>query len=142
MYINLSPIIDPCWNTKFNITLLFQLTKKVDRNKWGMTPPTINAYYTPTKNQVNNFWKYFNIKFHHSMIFWASLLIDVVILIFFRLCSQLESCSGHSSTWRVPGASTMVLWVLSWVMSCHMLLMIRSAYTNIRNLRTKKITSF
>ena len=80
--------------------------------------------------------------FVHSMIFCASLLMDVVILIFFRLCSQLESCNGHSSTWRVPGASTMVLWVLSWVMSCHMLLMIRSAYKNFRNLRAKKITPF
>jgi len=29
-----------------------QLDKEVERDKWGMTPPTINAYYTPTKNQV------------------------------------------------------------------------------------------
>ncbi len=31
-----------------------QLDKEVERDKWGMTPPTINAYYTPTKNQVKH----------------------------------------------------------------------------------------
>jgi membrane metallo-endopeptidase-like protein 1 len=34
-----------------------QLDKEVERDKWGMTPPTINAYYTPTKNQVKYFLK-------------------------------------------------------------------------------------
>ena len=29
-----------------------KLGKPVEKDKWGMTPPTINAYYTPTKNQV------------------------------------------------------------------------------------------
>ena len=31
-----------------------QLDEVVERDKWGMTPPTINAYYTPTKNQVTH----------------------------------------------------------------------------------------
>ena len=30
-----------------------KLGKPVEKDKWGMTPPTINAYYTPTKNQVD-----------------------------------------------------------------------------------------
>jgi putative endopeptidase len=25
----------------------------VDRNEWGMTPPTVNAYYNPTENNIN-----------------------------------------------------------------------------------------
>eukprot|EP00092_Neocalanus_flemingeri_P065816 GFUD01080095.1.p1 GENE.GFUD01080095.1~~GFUD01080095.1.p1 ORF type:complete len:831 (-),score=230.51 GFUD01080095.1:109-2601(-) len=31
---------------------LKKLDKPVERNKWGMTPSTINAYYTPLKNQI------------------------------------------------------------------------------------------
>lgn len=31
---------------------LRKLTKPVDRTKWGMTPSTINAYYTPLNNQI------------------------------------------------------------------------------------------
>lgn len=31
---------------------LVKLDKEVEKDKWGMTPPTINAYYTPTKNQI------------------------------------------------------------------------------------------
>ena len=31
---------------------LKKLDKKVEKNKWGMTPSTINAYYTPLKNQI------------------------------------------------------------------------------------------
>lgn len=31
---------------------LAKLDKKVDKTKWGMTPPTVNAYYTPLKNQI------------------------------------------------------------------------------------------
>ncbi len=27
--------------------------KPVDRNEWGMTPPTVNAYYDPQMNDVN-----------------------------------------------------------------------------------------
>ena len=29
-----------------------KLDKEVNRTKWSMTPPTVNAYYTPTKNQI------------------------------------------------------------------------------------------
>jgi len=31
---------------------LKKLDKPVEKNKWGMTPSTINAYYTPLKNQI------------------------------------------------------------------------------------------
>ena len=31
---------------------LRKLYKPVEKNKWGMTPTTINAYYTPLKNQI------------------------------------------------------------------------------------------
>ena len=40
----------------FNIWVLEENLKKLDKpvekNKWGMTPSTINAYYTPLKNQI------------------------------------------------------------------------------------------
>ena len=40
----------------FNIWVLQENLKKLDKpvekNKWGMTPSTINAYYTPLKNQI------------------------------------------------------------------------------------------
>ena len=29
-----------------------RLNQPVDRSEWGMTPPTINAYYSPTKNEI------------------------------------------------------------------------------------------
>ncbi|MFD3265567.1 M13 family metallopeptidase [Phenylobacterium ferrooxidans] len=29
-----------------------RLNQKVDKKEWGMTPPTINAYYSPTKNGI------------------------------------------------------------------------------------------
>ena len=29
-----------------------KIEKLVNRTKWSMTPPTVNAYYTPTKNQI------------------------------------------------------------------------------------------
>lgn len=29
-----------------------RLDQKVDKKEWGMTPPTINAYYSPTKNGI------------------------------------------------------------------------------------------
>ncbi|MGB4775634.1 MAG: M13 family metallopeptidase [Daejeonella sp.] len=29
-----------------------QLGKPVDRNRWGMTPPTVNAYYNPVLNEI------------------------------------------------------------------------------------------
>lgn len=31
---------------------LKKLDKPVNKSKWGMTPSTVNAYYTPTKNQI------------------------------------------------------------------------------------------
>jgi putative endopeptidase len=32
---------------------LNQIGKPVDRGEWGMTPPTVNAYYDPQTNQIN-----------------------------------------------------------------------------------------
>jgi putative endopeptidase len=31
---------------------LAKIGKPVDRNEWGMTPPTVNAYYTPLLNEI------------------------------------------------------------------------------------------
>jgi putative endopeptidase len=31
---------------------LAKIGKPVDRNEWGMTPPTVNAYYNPTMNEI------------------------------------------------------------------------------------------
>ena len=31
---------------------LVKLDEPVNKTKWGMTPPTVNAYYTPTSNQM------------------------------------------------------------------------------------------
>ena len=31
---------------------LAKIDKPVNRTKWSMSPPTVNAYYTPTKNQI------------------------------------------------------------------------------------------
>jgi putative endopeptidase len=31
---------------------LAKLGKPIDRNEWGMTPPTVNAYYSPTMNEM------------------------------------------------------------------------------------------
>jgi len=28
------------------------LPKPVDRNRWGMTAPTVNAYYSPSGNEI------------------------------------------------------------------------------------------
>ena len=30
-----------------------KIGKPVDRSEWGMTPPTVNAYYQPTENNIN-----------------------------------------------------------------------------------------
>jgi putative endopeptidase len=35
------------WNRQ-----LKRLDDKVDRGEWGMTPPTVNAYYNPTQNKI------------------------------------------------------------------------------------------
>jgi putative endopeptidase len=37
------------WRYNFNIS---QLGKPVDRTRWGMTPPTVNASYSPTVNGI------------------------------------------------------------------------------------------
>ena len=37
------------WSYDF---MLNQLGKPVDRERWGMTPPTVNAYYSPTLNEI------------------------------------------------------------------------------------------
>jgi len=37
------------WNFEF---MMSQLGKPVDRDRWGMTPPTVNAYYNPTLNEI------------------------------------------------------------------------------------------
>ncbi|MFI5252752.1 MAG: M13 family metallopeptidase [Bacteroidota bacterium] len=31
---------------------LNKIGKPVDKTEWGMTPPTVNAYYTPTRNEI------------------------------------------------------------------------------------------
>ena len=35
-----------------NARELSKIGKPVDRNEWGMTPPTVNAYYSPTRNEI------------------------------------------------------------------------------------------
>ena len=37
------------WRYNYNIS---QLGKPVDRTRWGMTPPTVNASYSPTNNEI------------------------------------------------------------------------------------------
>ncbi len=32
---------------------LNKIGKPVDRGEWGMTPPTVNAYYDPSMNDIN-----------------------------------------------------------------------------------------
>ncbi len=36
-------------NRKYNLA---KIGKPVDRTEWGMTPPTVNAYYSPLKNEI------------------------------------------------------------------------------------------
>ncbi|KAJ3299627.1 Peptidase M13 [Borealophlyctis nickersoniae] len=37
------------WSTKENLQ---DILKPVDRSRWGMTPPTVNAYYNPPMNEI------------------------------------------------------------------------------------------
>ena len=37
------------FNTKRDIA---KIGKPVDRTVWGMTPPTVNAYYNPNNNEI------------------------------------------------------------------------------------------
>ena len=37
------------WRYNYNVS---QLGKPVDKKRWGMTPPTVNAYYNPTNNEI------------------------------------------------------------------------------------------
>lgn len=37
------------WNYQDNIN---RLGKPIDKAEWGMTPPTVNAYYSPQKNEI------------------------------------------------------------------------------------------
>jgi putative endopeptidase len=37
------------WNYDYVIS---QIGKPVDRTQWGMTPPTVNAYYNPSNNEI------------------------------------------------------------------------------------------
>ena len=32
--------------------MVSHMGKPVDKTKWGMTPPTINAYYNPSNNEM------------------------------------------------------------------------------------------
>ncbi|MDB5031524.1 M13 family metallopeptidase [Mucilaginibacter sp.] len=37
------------WRYNYSIS---QLGKPVDKTRWGMSPPTVNAYYSPTNNEI------------------------------------------------------------------------------------------
>jgi putative endopeptidase len=37
------------WRYNFMVS---QINKPVDKKRWGMTPPTVNAYYNPTNNEI------------------------------------------------------------------------------------------
>jgi len=37
------------WSYNYNVS---QLGKPVDKKRWGMTPPTVNAYYNPVGNEI------------------------------------------------------------------------------------------
>lgn len=42
-----------CNGRKFQFSrMLAKIGKPVDRMEWGMTPPTVNAYYNPTSNEI------------------------------------------------------------------------------------------
>ncbi|HET7119461.1 MAG TPA: M13 family metallopeptidase [Hanamia sp.] len=55
IHINRSSVIDNMrqigiWRYHYNLN---KLGKPVDRSEWFMTPPTVNAYYNPTSNDIN-----------------------------------------------------------------------------------------
>jgi putative endopeptidase len=37
------------WRYNYGVS---QITKPVDKKRWGMSPPTVNAYYNPTNNEI------------------------------------------------------------------------------------------
>ncbi len=37
------------WSYNYNIS---QLNKPIDKTRWGMSPPTVNAYYSPVNNEI------------------------------------------------------------------------------------------
>jgi putative endopeptidase len=37
------------WRYNYNVS---QLGKPIDKTRWGMTPPTVNAYYNPVNNEI------------------------------------------------------------------------------------------
>src|SRR6187397_3216073 len=37
------------WNYEYEVS---KIGKPVDRSRWGMTPPTVNAYYNPSLNEI------------------------------------------------------------------------------------------
>jgi putative endopeptidase len=37
------------WRYNYNVS---RLGKPVDKTRWGMTPPTVNAYYSPVNNEI------------------------------------------------------------------------------------------
>ena len=44
------------WNARAKFEFdrqLAKIGKPVDRGEWGMTPPTVNAYYDPQMNDIN-----------------------------------------------------------------------------------------
>jgi putative endopeptidase len=41
---------DAVFQTNYNLN---KLGKPVDEKEWGMTPPTVNAYYSPSNNDIN-----------------------------------------------------------------------------------------
>ncbi len=47
-----------CWGTIFRANEfearreIAKIGKPLDRNEWGMTPPTVNAYYSPPRNEI------------------------------------------------------------------------------------------
>jgi putative endopeptidase len=47
LYGNVQRAVDFEWNYRVN-----RLGGPVDKSEWGMTPPTINAYYNPTGNEI------------------------------------------------------------------------------------------